>query len=64
MSELANSIVTLWFFPVTVFIVIPLVMLLSWGLIHLVKPRFTTNRVAEKNSAHAEDAHQTSKANV
>lgn len=40
--KMAEFIVCMWFFPVTIFIIIPLLMLLTWGVVKLIfNNRFT-----------------------
>lgn len=49
MFELADFIVSMWFFPVTIFIIIPLLMLIAWVLLKLIVDSRLT-KILLKNS--------------
>lgn len=46
-------IVYLWFLPVTLCIIVPLVMLVVWSVGHLLTPLFTRKGVNEKQEERA-----------
>ena len=51
MSGLENIIIGLWFLPVTLFIIIPMAMLVAWISFQAVRPLVgSRSRVAEESS--------------
>ena len=55
MNGLENIIVGLWFLPVTLYIIIPLTMLVSWLSYQAVRPMFMS-RAAEESEQRADSA--------
>ncbi len=54
MTGITEMIVSFWFYPVTLFIIIPLIMLCGWLVIRLSLPMFGRSEKAEQKK-HLED---------